>query len=148
MHPANGTHIICCCISVLLNVACYLAKLNKYKYFMEQTSRLRPCTLIRIPSFLIFQKRIQIYASTLAFSDHFLLPTLALSLKEGYIFIIFHLYQFILSLFISKGHRKFLRNNRQIHKCLILDAPFLVYTTLPTINAWTNLYLCPIQNFR
>ena len=29
VHPANGTHIICCCKSVLLNVACYLAKLNK-----------------------------------------------------------------------------------------------------------------------
>jgi hypothetical protein len=29
VHPANGTHIICCCKSVLLNVARYLAKLNK-----------------------------------------------------------------------------------------------------------------------
>jgi hypothetical protein len=33
----NGTHIICCCKSVLLNVACYLAKLNK-KYITSSIS--------------------------------------------------------------------------------------------------------------
>jgi hypothetical protein len=35
VHPANGTHSICCCKSVLLNVACYLAKLNKLKRWFE-----------------------------------------------------------------------------------------------------------------